>query len=87
MPLILEEEQRQLAESAREFLDRADGVIVHQSTGSKWEQVSLKPVAERPMFRIRPPEYVTGEMVEFVRTAIQNSKIQMKNEKRNGSAS
>lgn len=68
-------------ESAREFLDRADAVIVHQSTGTgyQWEQVSLKPVAGRPMFRIRPPEYVTGEVVEFVRARIQSSKFKMQN--------
>jgi hypothetical protein len=27
----------------------------------------LKPVAERPVFRITPPEYVTPEIVDFVR--------------------
>ena len=34
---------------------------------SAWYGVSLKPVAERPVFRISPPPYVTGEIVEFVR--------------------
>jgi hypothetical protein len=54
--------------SAREFLDRADAVILHQDAGqSKWTNVSLKPVANKPMFRIRPPNYVTPEIVEFVR--------------------
>jgi len=32
-----------------------------------WERVSLKPVAGRPVFRITPPDYVTEEIVEFVR--------------------
>jgi hypothetical protein len=55
-------------ESAREFLDRADAVILHQAEGAPtWEKVSLKPVVGRPTFVITPPEYVTGEMVEFVR--------------------
>jgi len=54
--------------SAREFLDRADAVILHQDNGAPaWESVSLKPVADRPTFRITPPPYVTSEMVEFVR--------------------
>lgn len=54
--------------SAREFLDRADAVILHDADGSaKWESVSLKPVARRPTFRIHPPNYVTREIVEFVR--------------------
>jgi hypothetical protein len=55
--------------SAREFLDRANAVILHQTPGSAaWQAVSLKPVKERPIFRIRPPEYVPPDMVEFVRS-------------------
>jgi hypothetical protein len=57
--------------SAREFLDRAGAVILHdgsKSGRSMWQGVSLKPVAERPVFRIAPPPYVTAEIVEFVRS-------------------
>jgi hypothetical protein len=62
--------------SAREFLDRADAVILHDGSkaggskagGAAWQRVSLKPVAERPVFRITPPAYVTREIVEFVRS-------------------
>ncbi len=32
--------------------------------------ISLKPVAERPVFRITPPPYVTPEIVEFVRSSV-----------------
>jgi hypothetical protein len=54
--------------SAQEFLDRADAVILHEAAdGPGWERVSLKPVAGRPVFQIVPPEYVTEEIVEFVR--------------------
>jgi hypothetical protein len=53
--------------SAREFLDRAGAVILHDGAGSAWNGVSLKPVAAGPVFRIVPPAYVTEEMVEFVR--------------------
>jgi hypothetical protein len=59
--------------SAREFLDRAGAVILHdgsKSGGSVWQGVSLKPVAERPVFRIAPPPYVTPEIVEFVRCSL-----------------
>jgi hypothetical protein len=53
--------------SAREFLDRADAVILHERSGNAaWQSVSLKPVAERPVFRITPPPYVTNEIVDFV---------------------
>jgi hypothetical protein len=57
--------------SAREFLDRASAVIFHEAPDGKgWQSVSLKPVAERPVFRIKPPEYVTPEIVDFVRTSL-----------------
>jgi len=53
--------------SAQEFLDRADAVILHETNTSSWQGISLKPVANRPMFRIAPPPYVTPEIAEFVR--------------------
>jgi hypothetical protein len=59
--------------SAREFLDRAGAVILHNDSkagGSAWRGVSFKPVAERPVFRITPPPYVTAEIVEFVRNSV-----------------
>jgi hypothetical protein len=57
--------------SAREFLDRADAVILHQTeTTPTWENISLKPVASRPMFTITPPDYVTPEIIAFVRTRL-----------------
>jgi hypothetical protein len=64
--------------SAREFLDRADAAILHNSSqagsskagSTAWQRVSLKPVAERPVFRITPPPYVTPEIVEFVRSSV-----------------
>jgi hypothetical protein len=60
--------------SAREFLDRADAVVVHNGAGdAAWQAVSLKPVAGRPVFRITPPDYVTAEMVEFVRVRAAKS--------------
>lgn len=58
--------------SAQQFLDLADAVILHEASllNPAWDAVSLKPVSERPMFRIRPPQYVTPELVEFVRSRI-----------------
>ena len=58
--------------SAQEFLDRADAVILHDGAGQvAWTNVSLKPVAGKPMFRIQPPQYVTAELVSFVRERLQ----------------
>jgi len=54
--------------SAREFLDRASAAILHDypDCNSSWNDVSLKPVANKPVFRITPPPYVTPEIVKFV---------------------
>jgi hypothetical protein len=69
---VLDPNTEDFKTSAQEFLDRASAVILHKATtsGSAWHGVSLKPVAERPVFRIAPPPYVTPEIVEFVRARI-----------------
>jgi hypothetical protein len=67
---VLDPNTEDFKTSAREFLDRADAVILHDGSRSVWQSVSLKPVAERPVFRITPPPYVTSEIVEFVRNRI-----------------
>jgi hypothetical protein len=60
--------------SAREFLDRADAVILHENGGeTAWRAVSLKPVASQPIFRITPPNYVTPEIVSYVRSKFEGS--------------
>jgi hypothetical protein len=64
--------------SAQEFLDQADAVILHapkneDSGKAAWTGISLKPVAGRPIFEIRPPEYVTKEIVEFVRRRVSEA--------------
>jgi hypothetical protein len=57
--------------SAREFLDRANAVVLHEAPqGAAWQSVSLKPVAQRPVFRITAPPYVTPEIVNFVRASL-----------------
>jgi hypothetical protein len=64
-------------ESAREFLDFASAIILHEHEGAEapsWKDVSMKPAAGKPVFRIRPPEYVTGEIVEFVSRAISDKR-------------
>jgi hypothetical protein len=59
--------------SAQTFLDRADAVLLHSVAAAKdpaWKRVSLKPVIDRPRFAIHPPNYVTPEVVEFVRARL-----------------
>ncbi len=58
-------------DSAREYLDRADAIIVQNADAvPEWHDVSLKPVSGKPVFRITPPLYVSDEIAEFVRSRI-----------------
>src|SRR5258706_9774511 len=62
--------------SAQTFLDRADAVLLHTVQDSHtlaWERVSLKPVQGRPIFTIRPPQYVTPEIAAFVREHVKTA--------------
>jgi hypothetical protein len=67
---VLDPGTEDFKKSAQEFLDRAGAVILHEGAGTAWHGVSLKPVAGRTVFRITPPEYVTPEIVEFVRGVV-----------------
>ena len=75
---VLDPETQDFKSSAREFLDRANAVILHDrsNAGAAWHRVSLKPVADRPLFRISPPPYVTEEIVEFVRSRVGESETE-----------
>jgi hypothetical protein len=74
---VLDPSTADFKNSAREFLDRASAVILHESShGPAWQAVSLKPVADRPVFRITPPEYVTPEIVDFVRERITAREVE-----------
>lgn len=60
--------------SARKFFDRADALVVHESEKSQEmprRAITLRESpASRPAFYIRPPEYVTPALVEFVRARL-----------------
>jgi hypothetical protein len=70
---VLDPANADFKKSAQEFLDQADAVILHHADNAKssekaaWQGVSLKPVAGRPIFLLHPPEYLSPEIVEFVR--------------------
>lgn len=54
--------------SAQNFLDRADLILLHEHPAdAAWENVSLKPVLDKPQILIRPPQYVPPELIEYVR--------------------
>jgi len=66
---VLDYETADFKTSAREFLDLADAVLLHENSRAqpKWDGVSLKLLQGKPVFRVRPPAYVSAELVEWVR--------------------
>ena len=70
---VLDPQTADFKASAQTYLDRADAVLLHSvadSKGPAWKSVSLKPVTDRPTFPVRPPTYVTPEVIEFVRARL-----------------
>ena len=83
---VLDPQITDFKNSAQTFLDRADAVLLHSlehggedasaqsaadyAKNPAWERVSLKPVLNRPIFRIHPPNYLPAEVVDFVRTKL-----------------
>ncbi|HZQ25311.1 MAG TPA: hypothetical protein VFA89_21165 [Terriglobales bacterium] len=64
--------------SAQEFLDLAHAVVLHHRDteipgSATWKRVSMKSLADRPTFHIRPPHYVTPEIVQFVRERLPHA--------------
>ena len=54
--------------SAREFLDLADALLINRSAGSPaWENISLKPAPDKPAFSFSPPQYVTPELIAWLK--------------------
>jgi hypothetical protein len=72
---VLDPATADFKKSAQEVMDRADAVILHQAQSQDlaWRDVSMKPLAGRPLFRISPPPYVTPQIVEFVREKLERA--------------
>lgn len=59
--------------SAQHFLDRADAIILQPTTADPaWESVSPKLLANKPHFLVHPPQYVTPELIAFVRSKLSS---------------
>ncbi|HEY0564415.1 MAG TPA: hypothetical protein VGC88_02460 [Terriglobales bacterium] len=56
--------------SARDYLDRADAVLMHEESRSllpQWKDVSVQLFAGKPILWIRHGDYTPVELVDFVR--------------------
>jgi hypothetical protein len=70
--LVLAPGLEDFKDSAKEFLDRADAIIIHRDEQNpRWRGISLKPVSTRPVFYISPPDYVSEEIMSFVRKRME----------------
>jgi hypothetical protein len=68
---VLDAATEDFKQSAQQFLDRANAVILHDEADQiAWKTVSLDPVAGKPTFRISPPQYVTLDLIDFVRAKL-----------------
>jgi hypothetical protein len=79
---VLDPATADFKKSAQEFLDLADGVILHQSKNQNdspaWSGVSLKSARGRPVFVIQPPPYITPQIVVFVEEKLRHLKTAAK---------
>jgi len=64
---VLDAATKDFKASAEKFLGRADAVLLQGNDRAAWERVKLSDVSDRPTFAISPPEYLTEEVVQFVR--------------------
>ncbi len=66
--LVLDFGVEEFKPSARRSLPLASAFLVHGNREKpRWQEVSLHALPARPMLSMRPPPYVTPEIVEFVR--------------------
>ena len=70
---VLDPETADFKDSAKYFLDRADAVLVPEGKLGRpeWKGVSLKLVEGTPVLAMRPPIYVTEEVIAFVKQRLQ----------------
>jgi hypothetical protein len=58
--------------SAQRYLQQADAVLLHSQNGTKpgWSDDLVESIDGKPRFLIKPPDYVTDALVEFVRARL-----------------
>jgi hypothetical protein len=76
---VLDFSQKDFKESAREFLDRADAYVLVGPKGETpaWDSVSLKPLADRPVFVAWPERLCPPALAEFIRARLFSSTATM----------
>jgi hypothetical protein len=72
---VLDPSVEDFKDSARLFLDRADAVLAPEGLlGSpEWKGVSLRLIQGTPVLPMRPPAYVTDEVIAFLRARLDSA--------------
>lgn len=70
---VLDPRVEDFKKSAKLYLDRADAILVPDGTIGRpvWQGISLKLIDGTPILSMRPPEYVTDEILEFTARRLQ----------------
>ncbi len=61
--------------TARRYLHLASAAVLHDAPPGAlpaWNGVSRELLRDKPVFRVRPPQYVSPELVAFVRAALRD---------------
>jgi len=71
--MVLDFQSADFKDSAREQLERADAFVLLETSrsGPAWAGVSAAAIENRPVFRARPPEYVSAAMRAFFLGALR----------------
>ena len=71
--VVLDWDTADFKTTARDHLDRADAFVLLETSRAQpaWDRVPLSLIERRPVFRARPPDYCTPEMIAFLRTKVR----------------
>lgn len=73
---VLDPSRADFKASAREYLDRADAVLLRSTSGQpEWTGISLKPIQGKPFFAFTPPEYIPENFLRFVRDRLNATPV------------
>jgi len=70
--VVLDWDTRDFKPSALESLDRADAFLQLETGRAEpaWQGVPRQIIDRRPLFRVRPPDYTTDEIIRFIRNRV-----------------
>jgi hypothetical protein len=72
--VVLDSSLPDFKQSCQEFLDRASALILHDSAGTPdGKHLPCGRLMDKPIFRIKPPHYVTEQLLEFMQAKLEFS--------------